>query len=76
MKLKAISPSANIKNANLHTSGCLLKGLFLFFSRLHWVTCESSQFDTTGHVVVEEDPSSFAVALEDGVQSLRTDAVA
>lgn len=38
-------------------------------------TSESSQFDTAGHVVVEEDSSSFAVALHDGAQSLRTDAV-
>lgn len=29
--------------------------------------CESSQFDTAGHVVIEEDSPSFAVALEDGI---------
>lgn len=40
------------------------------------VVCESSQFDTAGHVVIKEDSSSFVVALDDGVQSLRTDAVA
>lgn len=41
-----------------------------------FLTCESSQFDTAGHVVIEEDPSSFVVAFDDGVQSLRTDTVA
>lgn len=40
------------------------------------LTCESSQFDTAGHVVIEEDPPSFVVAFDDGVQSLRTDTVA
>jgi len=45
-------------------------------SRGHGVpTCERSQFDAAGHVVVEEDPPSFAVALDDDVQRLRTDAV-
>lgn len=41
-----------------------------------FLTCESSQFDTAGHVVIEEDPPSFVVAFDDGVQSLRTDTVA
>lgn len=39
-------------------------------------TCESSQLDTAGHVVIEEDSSTFVVALDDHIQSLRADAVA
>lgn len=39
-------------------------------------TRERSQLDTTGHVVVKVDSPSSVVALDDGVQSLRTDAVA
>lgn len=38
-------------------------------------TSDSAQFDTASHVVVKEDPSSFAVALHDGVESLGTEAV-
>lgn len=39
-------------------------------------TRERSQLDTTGHVIIKVDSPSSAVALYDGVQSLRTDAVA
>ena len=38
-------------------------------------TCESSKFDTAGHVVIKVDSSSFVVALDDCIQSLRTDTV-
>lgn len=38
-------------------------------------TSDRAQFDTASHVVVKEDPSSFAVALHDGVESLGTEAV-
>lgn len=38
-------------------------------------TSDGAQLDTAGHVVVKEDPSSFAVALHDGVEGLRTQAV-
>lgn len=38
-------------------------------------TSDRAQLDAAGHVVVKEDPSTFAVALDDGVEGLRTEAV-
>lgn len=38
-------------------------------------TSDGAQFDTASHVVVKVDPSSFAVALHDAVESLGTEAV-
>lgn len=42
---------------------------------LQFGTCESPQLHTASHVVIEEDPSTFVVALDDCIESLRTDAV-
>lgn len=41
---------------------CLKQIPFLLFC-----TCERSQFDTAGYVVVKEDPPSFVVAFDDGI---------
>lgn len=79
IKPKAMSLSVHIKSMHLH-EWLLTKRVRLFLSATDpgsaSRTCESSQFDTAGHVVIKEDSSSFVVALDDGVQSLRTDAVA
>jgi len=39
-------------------------------------TCETTQSDTAGHIVIKEDPAPFVVALYDCVQGLGADAVA
>lgn len=79
IKPKAMSLSVHIKSIHLH-EWLLTKRVRLFLSATDpgsaSRTCESSQFDTAGHVVIKEDSSSFVVALDDGIQSLRTDAVA
>lgn len=59
-KPKAMTPSVHIKSSGLHASR----------------TCEGSQFDAAGHVVVKVDPPAFVVALDDGVHSRGADAVA
>lgn len=55
-----MTPSVHIKSSGLHASR----------------TCEGSQFDAAGHVVVKVDPPAFVVALDDGVHSRGADAVA
>lgn len=77
--LHGVSPPEVVCNRKSHQSGhrgtrlrqqhCLSTRAAVFG------TCEGPQFDTAGHVVVEIDSSSFVVALDDGVQSLRTDTV-
>lgn len=57
-------------------SGCSLNVSDHSYVVFVFGTCESSQFDRASHVVVKEDSSSFVVALDDCIQSLRTDAVA
>lgn len=78
--LHGISPSEVVCSGRTQVSGAItyLSQQFPLL-RHKWSvarTRKRSQFDTTGHVIIKVDSPSSVVAFDDGVQSLRTDAVA